>query len=148
MGVGLLLVTLISGALSAMADKHIVLFGLDLSMEYTSRIALYCSGMFSMVAILTSLYLVMPVGGISFRHALIGGVTAAFLWELTRHFLVWYFSTLSLVNVVYGSMASAVVVLLSFEAAALILLFGAQIIAEFERCSLDGTDEPGQGFQT
>lgn len=66
-----------------------------------------------------------------------GGVTAAVLWEITRHALVWYFTSLSLVNVIYGSLASAVVALLSFEAAALILLFGAQVIAEFER----STDE-------
>jgi YihY family inner membrane protein len=100
-----------------------------------------------MVLMLTAFYLVMPVGRIALRHALVGGVTAALLWELTRHMLVWYFSTLSLVNVVYGSLASAVVVLLSFEAAALILLFGAQVIAEFERCS----SEPGRlegGFET
>ena len=148
LGLGVLMVTFISGALQSLEQQHLELFGWDWSFIGTSKYLLYGFGLLGLVLMLTSLYLVMPVGGISFRHALIGGVTAAFLWELTRHFLVWYFSTLSLVNVVYGSMASAVVVLLSFEAAALILLFGAQIIAEFERCSLDGTDEPGQGFQT
>ena len=35
---------------------------------------------------------------------------------------MWYFTTLSLVNLIYGSLASAVVVLLSFEVAAIILL--------------------------
>jgi hypothetical protein len=44
-------------------------------------------------------------------------------------------------------LASAVVVLLSFEAAALILLFGAQMIAEFERCN-DESGEQGEGFET
>jgi uncharacterized BrkB/YihY/UPF0761 family membrane protein len=69
------------------------------------------------------------------------------LWELSRHVLVWYFTTLSFVNIVYGSFATAVVVLLSFEVAAIILLLGAQVIAEFERCSLDhrGVDN---GFHT
>ena len=47
------------------------------------------------------------------RHALLGGITAALLWELTRRVLVWYFSTLSQVNVVYGSLTTAIVVLLS-----------------------------------
>ncbi|WP_342748414.1 YhjD/YihY/BrkB family envelope integrity protein [Solemya velesiana gill symbiont] len=64
------------------------------------------------------------------------------LWEITRHVLVWYFSTLSQVNLVYGSFATAIVALLSFEAASLILLFGAQVIAEFERHS------GKQGFET
>ena len=84
---------------------------------------------------MTSLYFVMPVGRIAFHHALIGGVTATVLWEIVRHVLVWYFTSLLLVNLVYGSLATAIVVLLSFEFASLILLFGAQVSAEFERCA-------------
>lgn len=137
MGIGLLLVTLISGALGALPDKHIALFGIDLSMEYTSRIGLYFSGMFGMIAILTSLYLVMPVGHVSLRYALAGGITASILWEVVRHILVWYYTNISLVNVIYGSLATAVVALLSIEIAVIILLFGAQVIAEFERSTVD-----------
>lgn len=84
---------------------------------------------------LTSLYLVMPVGHITVRHALLGGTTAAILWEITRHVLVWYFAKLSLVNLIYGSFATAVVILLSIEIASIILLLGAQVIAEFERAT-------------
>jgi membrane protein len=47
--------------------------------------------------------------------------------------LVWYFGTLSLVKVVYGSLATAIVALLTIEVAAMILLLGAQVIAEYER---------------
>jgi membrane protein len=36
---------------------------------------------------------------------------------------------------VYGSLATTVIVLLTLEAAALILLLGAQVIAELERAS-------------
>jgi membrane protein len=75
----------------------------------------------------------MPVGRISLRYALAGGITATVLWEIIRHGLVWYYSTISLVNVIYGSLASAVVALLSIEVAVIILLLGAQVIAEFER---------------
>jgi YihY family inner membrane protein len=109
---------------------------------------LYLLGVGGLVLLLAALYLIMPVGRIAPSHALIGGVVAAVLWEGVRHLLVWYFTTLSLVNLVYGSLATAVVVLLSFEAAAIILLFGAQVIAEFERCGLDPEDSPGSGFQT
>jgi YihY family inner membrane protein len=146
MGVGLLLVTLVSGALGALADKHIILFGFDLSMEFTSRIALYFSGMFGMVVMLTSLYLVMPVGRISIRYALTGGTTAAILWEIIRHGLVWYYSTISLVNVIYGSLATAVVALLSIEIAVIILLLGAQVIAEFERSTIEIPQGDQMGF--
>ena len=69
----------------------------------------------------------------SAHHALIGGVTAGLLWEIIRHALGWYFGTLSQVAVVYGSLTTAIVVLLSLELAATLLLLGAQVIAEYER---------------
>ena len=94
---------------------------------------LYLFGVVGEILVLTSIYLVMPVGRPSWRHALIGGITATVLWEITRHVLVWYFGTLSQVNVVYGSMTTAIVVLLSLEVAATLLLLGAQVIAEYER---------------
>ena len=84
---------------------------------------------------LSSLYLVLPFGQITISHALLGGTTAAILWEITRHVLVWYFAKLSLVSVIYGSFATAVVILLSIEIASVILLLGAQVIAEFERAT-------------
>ena len=62
-----------------------------------------------------------------------GAVAATALWEIVRHVLVWYFQKLSLVNLVYGSLATTVIVLVTLETAALILLFGAQLIAELER---------------
>ena len=65
--------------------------------------------------------------------ALAGGVTATVLWEVTRHAMVWYFAKLSMVNVIYGAMAAVIVVLLTLEAAAVILLFGAEVIAEIDR---------------
>ena len=95
------------------------------------------------ILLLTSIYLVMPVGRLSLRHALIGGITAALLWEITRHILVWYFSTLSLVNVVYGTFATVIIILLSLEAAAIILLLGAQVIAEYERIGKEATTRHG-----
>ena len=93
----------------------------------------YMLGISGEVILLTSLYWVMPVGRLSLRHALIGGITAALLWEITRHVLIWYFSTLSMVNVIYGVFTAAIVILISLEIAAVILLLGAQVIAEYER---------------
>lgn len=147
-GSGLLLVTIISGLLQSIEGEQLRLLGYVWRFQGITATALYLLGVVGLVLLLTALYLVMPVGRIAPRHALIGGAVAAALWELTRHLLVWYFSTLSLVNLVYGSLATAVVVLLSFEAAALILLFGAQVIAEFERCNQDHADPLGDGFQT
>ena len=146
LGLGLFVVTLVAGALDALKHTHIIIFGWDLSLEATSRISLYLSGMVGMVIMLTSLYMVMPVGRISVRHALIGGITATVLWEIIRHILVWYYSTLSLVNVIYGSLATAVVALLSIEVAVIILLLGAQVIAEFDRKAIDALESEQSGF--
>ena len=133
MGLGILLVSFIAGAIETLENRQLIIFGWSLSLEGTSGVALYILGMIGEVLMLTSLYLVMPVVRITFRHALIGGITATILWEITRRVLVWYYSVLSMVNLIYGSFATVVVALLSIEAAALILLLGAQVIAELER---------------
>ena len=133
LGIGLLLVTLVSGVLQAIGEESIEFLGHEWSLRGMSGVLLYLLGLGGEIMILTSLYLVMPVGRLALRHALIGGVTAALLWEITRHVLLWYFATLSQVNVVYGSLTTAIVVLLSLEVAATLLLLGAQVIAEYER---------------
>jgi len=143
LGIGVLVITIVAGALGALSDKHLIFLGRDLSLEGTSRLMLYLSGMAGMVVMLTSLYLVMPLGHVPVRYALAGGVTAAVLWEIIRHVLVWYYSNISLVNVIYGSLATAVVALLSIEIAVIILLLGAQVIAEFEH-SIDESDKADQ----
>jgi YihY family inner membrane protein len=133
LGFGLLLVTLVSGSLQAMGEESVEFLGHEWSLGGVSGVLLYLLGVAGEVFVLTSVYLVMPAGRLSLRHALIGGVTATVLWEITRHVLVWYFATLSQVNVVYGSLTTAIVVLLSLEIGATLLLFGAQVIAEYER---------------
>jgi membrane protein len=133
LGMGLLLMTLVSGSLQAIGAESIDFLGRSWSLSGVSGVLLYLLGVMGEILVLTSIYLVMPVGRPSWRHALIGGITATVLWEITRHVLVWYFGTLSQVNVVYGSLTTSIVVLLSLEIAAALLLLGAQVIAEYER---------------
>jgi len=133
LGFGVMLVTLVAGTLQVLGQEHVALLGYRWSLGGVSGALLYLLGLGGEILVLTSIYLVMPVGRLSLSHALVGGVTAALLWELARHVLVWYFSTLSQVNVVYGSMTTAIVVMFSLEIGATLLLFGAQVIAEYER---------------
>jgi len=134
---GILFVSIVAGALEAVENRHLIFLGRNLSSEDTIRFAFYLMGLVGEVLLLTSLYLVMPVGRIMFHHALSGGLAATFLWEITRRVVVWYYASFSFVNIIYGSLASAVVFLLSIEAAALILLLGAQVIAELEMKNTD-----------
>ena len=125
--------TFVLANLVAIGQENLLVFGLNVSLSGLSRATLYLVGVAVEILLISSVYYFMPVGRISPRHALIGGASAGLLWEIIRHALVWYFTTLSQVSVVYGSLTTAIVVLLSFEIAATLLLLGAQVIAEYER---------------
>ncbi|GFE56231.1 hypothetical protein AOG1_01090 [Geobacter sp. AOG1] len=133
MGLGIVLVSFVVGAIEILESRHLTILGWSLNLEGATGMALYILGIVGEVLMLTSIYLVMPVVRVRFRHALIGGVTAAVLWEITRRVLIWYYAAVSMVNVIYGSIAITVVALLSIEVVAVILLLGAQVIAELER---------------
>jgi YihY family inner membrane protein len=140
LGFGAMLVTLVAGTLQVLGTESVDFLGHTWSLHGVSGVLLYMLGLVGEILVLSSIYLVMPVGRLSVSHALIGGVTAALLWEIARHVLVWYFTTLSQVNVVYGSMTTAIVVMFSLEIGATLLLFGAQVISEYERVGRDGAD--------
>ena len=133
LGVGLLIVTVVSNDLQAFGERSVSVFGRSRSLGWVSGVLLYLVGLAGEVFVLTSVYLVMPVGRLSLKVALAGGITAALLWEISRHILVWYFETLSQVNLVYGSLTTAILVMLSLEIGATFLLLGAQVISEYER---------------
>lgn len=94
LGLGLLLMTLVSGSLQAIGAESIDFLGRSWSLRGSSGALLYVLGVVGEVFVLTSIYLVMPVGRPS-----------------------WTF----------------IVVLLSLDIAATMLLLGAQVIAEYER---------------
>ena len=145
LGLGLLLMTLVSGSLRVIGAESIDFLGHSWSLHGISGALLYLLGLVGEIFVLTSIYLVMPVGKLSWRHALIGGVTATVLWEITRRILVWYFGTLSQVGLVYGSLTTSIILLLSLEVGATLLLLGAQVIAEYENIGTkrqDGTPQP------
>ena len=147
LGVGFLLITLISGALQMWQGETITLFAWQWHLDGLTSFLLYLVGIIGLILILMSVYMVMPVGNICWRHALIGSIGATILWEIARHILVWYFSTLSMVNMIYGSLATAIIFLLFLEAGAIILLLGAQFIAEYERLGFNVSKQT-EGFTT
>ena len=89
------------------------------------------------VVFFAAIYFVLPPVPISLKHAMVGALTAAVLWELMRRLIVWYFENLSSVNAIYGTFATVLVVTLSLEVAATILLIGAQVIKEYEEINID-----------
>ncbi len=148
LGLGLLLVTLVAGSLQAMGELRLEFLWRSWSLGKLSGALLYLLGFLGEIFELTSVYLVMPVGRPSLHHALLGALAAAVLWELSRHALVWYFNTLSQIGAVYGSLTTAIAVLLSLELAATLLLLGAQVISEYERLAVETLDAPPRPFTT
>lgn len=125
-------------ALDTLPQAGIMLFGHQLGGPEISIPLIKLLGFAGLVLLLTSFYWVLPVVNVKLRRALVGGVVAAVLWEAARSALAWYFANLSLVEVIYGSLATVVVLLLGLEVAAIIVLIGAEVIAELERNDLVG----------
>jgi len=148
LGFGLLVVTLIASMLQFIGARSITILGQVHSLNQLSAVLLYVVGVTGEVLLLSAIYLVMPVGRLSLRHALIGGATATLLWEITRHILVWYYTTMSQIQVVYGSLTTSIAILLSVEIGALVFLLGAQIIAEYERVRRESIEVPHQSLRT
>ncbi|HUW00649.1 MAG TPA: YihY/virulence factor BrkB family protein [Gallionella sp.] len=122
--------------LKAIGGEHIFILGHIWSLGGMSRWLIYVAGVVGEILLISAIYYFMPVGRLTMQHALIGGVTAGLLWEIIRSGMGWYFGTLSQVSVVYGSLTTAIIVLLSMEVAATLLLLGAQVIAEYERIEI------------
>ncbi len=145
LSVGLLVVTLVAGGLQTIGERHLEVLGHDWSLDRLSGTLLYLLGLAGEILLLTSIYLVMPVGrllgapcagGGGVRLRALGGVPPR-AGLVFRHAVP--------VGRVYGSLTTAIVVLLSLEIAATLLLFGAQVIAAVER---SGADPAPQGFHT
>ncbi|MFO1425095.1 MAG: YihY/virulence factor BrkB family protein [Candidatus Competibacteraceae bacterium] len=133
LGLGLLAVTLLIGVLQTLMASDISLLGWEWSPGSLKIALLYVIGLLSQIGVLTLFYMLMPAGRLPFRHALVGGGVATLLWEGVRYGLLWYFTNLSLVNVVYGSLTGVIIALLTLEVASIIILLGAQVIAEYEQ---------------
>jgi membrane protein len=136
--VSLFLLTLLTASLDALDEHPLRVFALERPVAYGIKILLRLSSFLGLVFVFAGIYRVLPVVRISLRRALAGGLAAAVLWRLTATFMVYFFANLSMVNVLYGSLASVIVVLLLLEIVFVILLLGAQVIAEIEASSAAG----------
>lgn len=143
LGIGLLLQAVLVTLLEELSRSDITVVADHLSAAELSTAMITLFGFLGLATLFTAIYRFMPVVDVRLRHAVVGGLVAATLWEIVRNFLVWWFTSVSLVNVVYGSLAAVVILLLTLESAAIILLLGAQVIAELEPNPQEPGIEPG-----
>ncbi len=144
----LFFMSLATSALDALGDRSLEFFGYSFSLAFSVNSLLRVAGFVVLVLVFAGLYRVLPVVKISLRRALLGGLCAAVLWRVVGIGMIYYFSTLSMVNLVYGSLATVIVLLLLLEVSFAILLLGAQVIAELEASSAAGLrwyEDPRQG---
>ena len=141
-GAALFVGTFVIADLVTIGGANLAILGHSWSLSGFSRLLIYVGGVTVEILLISAIYYFMPVGRLSAQHALIGGATAGLLWEFIRRVLRWYFGTLSQVSVVYGSLATGIIVLLSLEVAATLLLLGAQVIAEYERIETGAAEKP------
>jgi membrane protein len=140
--------TFVFANLLAFSRENIAFLGHTWSLGGFTRLLAYLGGVAVEILLISSIYFLMPVGRVSPSHALIGGATACLLWEIIRHALAWYFDTLSQVSVVYGSLATVIIVLLILEIAATLLLLGAQVIAVYESIGRVDAHAPPAALRT
>ncbi|HAD04583.1 MAG TPA: ribonuclease R [Desulfuromonas sp.] len=143
-GLGMIGVSMTVLLVSNLNTPDIVVFGWDFDLV---GLAVYLLGLLGEFFLFSSVYLVMPAVRVKFRYALVGGLTAMLLWELSRRILVWYYAAVSMVDLIYGPIAIVIGALLSVEVAAIIILLGAQVIAELvaDRDGLTPPPADGEG---
>lgn len=133
LGAGLMALTLAVTLASSLNALALMFFDRELPLAGFSGPVLNLASFIGVFLLFSAIYKVLPVVRIALRRAVVGGFVAALLWEGVRLLLVYYFANLSFVNAVYGSLATLVILLISLEVGAIILLLGAQVIAELER---------------
>ena len=127
--VALFFMTLVTSSLDALGESARIL-GVTVNIAWGTSLLLRVGGAVGLVLLFAAIYRLLPVVKISTNKALVGGLCAGVLWQLVGRFMVYYFANLSMVNLIYGSLATVVVLLLFLEIAFVILLLGAQVIAE------------------
>jgi membrane protein len=77
--------------------------------------------------VFTSLYTVLPHAPVKFRHALIGGAMAAFLWEVAKFLFLLYVTRVVSYSRVYGSLGLIPMLFLWVYISWVLVLLGAEI---------------------
>ena len=124
-------VTAISGPLQEMET---ILWGIDLAKwPFLEFLIGYLFPYLILTLGFTAVYKIIPNTPVSFHHALAGGASCAFLFEMAKHFFAWYFKDFGRYGVTYGALEAMIILVLWTFYSACILLFCAEVISAYRR---------------
>jgi membrane protein len=107
---------------------------LDLAAVVAYRFLLSYLVPFAIVLIaVAGLYRYLPQRRPPWRHAFIGGLILAILWEMAKHLFSNYVTTLVVYSRLYGSLLFVVLFLLWIYYSATLFLFGAEIVHRLQQ---------------
>lgn len=81
----------------------------------------------------TAVYKIIPNTPVSFHHALAGGTSCAFLFEMAKHFFAWYIKNYGGFGMTYGALEALIILVLWTFYSACILLFCAEVVSVCRR---------------
>ena len=137
-GAGMILISFAGVLLDAVAERTVV----GRSLAGPANLLFDLLSPLAMWILYTALYKVLPITPIALRRAMLGGALASVLWFGLSQLAGLYFAHVSVVGLLYGSLATAVVLLLVLELWAVILLYGAEVIALLEQSPGSSSAEP------
>jgi membrane protein len=131
-----LIATSISSAIQLFARRDLgipgQIFLQDLGL---GQLALWVVPWIISFSIFLLIYRFVPNCRTHLRHIWLGAAVAAILFEGSKILFVWYLGQFATYTLVYGSLASAIALLLWIYISSLILIFGAEIASEYQKLS-------------
>ncbi len=125
--------SLLVSAVHMVPHRAVSFLGIGVFFDSAASMGIEVLSFVLMVMLFASFYRLLPEVDVTWKQGAIGGLVAAVLWEIMRRALTWYFANVSLVGLIYGSLTTVIILLLTFELGALIVLLGGQVIAEIVR---------------
>jgi len=124
-------VTAISGSLQEMET---ILWGIDLAKwSFLEFLIGYLFPYLILTLGFTAVYKIIPNTPVSFPHALAGGASCSFLFEVAKHFFAWYLKDYGRYGATHGALEAMIILVLWTFYSACILLFCAELISAYRR---------------
>ena len=131
--------TSISSAIQLFASRDLGIPGQTFLQDLgVGQLALWVVPWIISFSIFLLIYRFVPNCQTHLRHIWLGAAIAAILFEASKSLFVWYLGQFANYTLVYGSLASAIVLLLWIYISSLILILGAEISSEYQKLSRQG----------